>query len=115
MPPNSNLTLFSGGPVVDGEYSVHYDAHINSLAIDAGMTVQVPIAPGNDLLLNFGSTDVLQLAAHFADLNDLFAHASENCLGQTVLQLDAGTDTLTLGIDESAFVPFAQEGLVKFH
>jgi hypothetical protein len=79
------------------------------------MTVYVPVAVGADLLVNFGSTDVLQLASHFLNVNDLLAHATEDSLGRTVLQLDAGTDTLTLGMDKATFTTYAQEGLVKFH
>jgi hypothetical protein len=114
MLANSNLTLFSAGTVTDGQYAVHMSSQ-DALSIDSGMTVYVPVAVGADLLVNFGSTDVLQLASHFLNVNDLLAHATEDSLGRTVLQLDAGTDTLTLGMDKATFTTYAQEGLVKFH
>ena len=114
MLSNSNLTLFSTGSVTNGQYAVHMSIK-DALSVDSGMTVYVPVAVGADLLLNFGSTDVLQLASHFSGVSDLLAHATEDFLGRTVLQLDAGTDTLTLGMDKATFTTYAQEGLIKFH
>ena len=113
MLANSNLTLFSPDSATNGEYAVHMSTK-DALSIDQGMTVYVPVAVGDDLLLNFGSSDVLQLASHFSSVNDLLAHATEDFLGRTVVQLDAGTDTLTLGMDKATFTTYAQEGLIKF-
>lgn len=113
MLSNSNLTLFSAGSGTNAQYTVHMSVK-DALSVDSGMTVYVPVAVSDDLLLNFGSSDVLQLSSHFSSVGDLLAHTTQDSLGRTVVQLDAGSDTLTLGMDKATFASYAQEGLVKF-
>lgn len=113
MLANSNLTLFSPASATNGLYAV-YMSNNDALSAGGGMTVYVPVAAGDDLLVNFGPSDVLHLASHFSSVDDLLAHATEDFLGRTVVQLDAGADTLTLGMDKAAFTTYAQEGLIKF-
>jgi len=112
MLANSNLTLFTPGSATNGQYAVHMSMK-DALSIDKGMTVYVPVAVGDDLLLNFGSSDILRLASQFSSADDLLAHTT-GCLGRTVVQLDSGTDTLTLDTDKATFATYVQEGLVKF-
>ena len=112
MLPNSNLTLFTPNSATAGQYAVHMSIK-DALSVASGMTVYVPVAVGDDLLLNFGSSDILRLASQFSSVDDLLAHAAQNNMGDTVLQLDA-TDTLTLGMDKSTFTTYAQDGLIKF-
>ncbi len=110
---NSNLYLSSTGAVTNGQYAVQMSRD-DSLEIDPGMTVSVPLAGGDDLLSNFGATDVLRLASHFASVDDLLAHTSVNEHNFAQVQLDGGSDTLTLDMSKSAFAVYAHEGLVKF-
>ena len=113
MLPNSNLTLFTPSSATNGQYAVHMSAK-DALSVASGMTVYVPVAVGDDLLLNFGPSDVLRLASQFSSVDDLLAHATDDGMDRTVLQLDAATDTLTLGMDKATFTTYAQEGLIKF-
>ncbi len=113
MLANSNLTLFSDPSSANGEYAVHMAAK-TALSVDTGMTVYVPVAVGDDLLLNFGPTDILQLASHYSSVDDLLAHTSQDFMGRAVVSLDTANDTLTLGMDKATFAGYAQQGLVKF-